>query len=314
MVIDIAPSPVDVPVPSEAPGEPAPPPRRAGPPAPRVLTVVLAAVMTLSAMTVFFGVFVYGLSGLQEQRSQHQLYAQFRGLVDPSSPVAPRIGGAIPAGTPVALVDAPRIGLHDVVVVEGTSPGDLLAGPGHLASSPLPGQVGESVIVGKSTTAGAPFRSITRLHRGDVVTVRTGQGKFRYVVQTLVPAGRRPPPVRRGGSELVLVTSAGSTGAAGGLAPSHLVYVDARLRGQARPVPPHQPRTEAGSEVPGHSDPGAWPLVVAWLAGLAAATAATWWLWARWGLLRTWLIGAPVLLGILWGLGNEAMRLLPNTY
>ncbi len=70
----------------------------------------------------------------------------------------------------------------------------------------------------------------------------------------------------------------------------------------------------SASDVPGQADPGAWPFVVLWLAGLAAASAAVWWLWSRWGLLRTWLVGAPVLLALLWALSNEAMRLLPNVY
>jgi len=70
----------------------------------------------------------------------------------------------------------------------------------------------------------------------------------------------------------------------------------------------------AATEVPGQADPGAWPFVVLWLAGLAAASAAVWWLWARWGLLRTWIVGAPILLALLWAMSNEAMRLLPNVY
>jgi len=313
MVIGVAPDPVEAPAADESTAEPASARRRVGPPAPGLLTVALSAVMVLGAVTVFFGVFAYGLSGLQEQRSQHQLYAQFRGLLSPSSPVAPSIGGAIPSGEPVALLDAPQAGLDNVVAVEGTSSGDLLAGPGHLGNTPLPGQVGESVIVGKSTTAGSPFRSVTNLRRGDTVTVRTGQGDFHYVVQGRTLAGRRPPAVRSGGSELVLVTAVGAGGTPG-LDPSHLVYVDANLHGKAVAVPRHQPRTVATSELPGHSDPGAWPLVLLWLLVLGAATAATWWLWSRWGLLRTWLIGAPVMLGILWLFSNEAMRLLPNTY
>ena len=312
MVIDIAPVPAEAPAPPDPSEEPAPSPQRVGPPAPGLVTIALSAVMVLGVVTVFFGLFAFGLSGLQEERSQHLLYAQFRGLVNPSSPVAPRVGGAIPAGTPVALVDVPRIGLHDVVIVEGTSSGVLLAGPGHLRSSPLPGQVGQSVIVGKSTTAGAPFASLGELRRGDAITVRTGQGKFDYVVRGLVPAGERPPPVRGGGSALLLTTS-GSVGS-GGVTPSHLIYVDAVLHGKAVPVPAHQPRTVATSELPGHSDPGSWPLFAGWLAAVIAGTAATWWLWARWRLLRTWLIAAPILLGLLWGLSNAGMRFLPNTY
>jgi hypothetical protein len=37
-------------------------------------------------------------------------------------------------------------------------------------------------------------------------------------------------------------------------------------------------------------------------------------LWSFWGLLRTWIVAAPVLLGILWALSDEAIRLLPNVY
>ena len=69
------------------------------------------------------------------------------------------------------LADA---GLENVVVVEGTSSSDLLEGPGHLRDSPLPGQLGESIVMGKSATAGAPFGGIARLRKGDVINVTTG--------------------------------------------------------------------------------------------------------------------------------------------
>jgi sortase A len=313
MVSEVAPAPSEDQTPAAPETEDALPALRSGPPIPGPITIVFSVVLFLSIVAVFFGVFAYGLSGLQEQRSQHQLYAVFRGLLDPSSPIAPSVGGAIPAGTPVALIDAPRAGLHDVVVVEGTSPADLLAGPGHLRSSPLPGQSGESILLGRSSTAGAPFRQITQLRRGDVVTVRTGQGKFRYMVKGHLAPGSRPPTIRSDDSLLVLGTSAGA-GTLDGLTASHLVYVDAELQGKALPLQPHQPRSVSSDELPGHSDPGAWPLAAVWLLVLLLASAATWWLWARWGLLRTWLIGAPVLLGILWALANEGMRLLPNVY
>ena len=278
-----------------------------------MLVIVLAVVLFASVVVAFLGVFAYGLSGLQEHRSQQQLYAEFRQLLAPASIVAPSTGGHIAAGTPVALLNAPAAGIHNVMVVEGTSSGDLLEGPGHLPDTPLPGQGGEAVLVGKSTTAGAPFAHVTLLRKGDLVTVRTGQGLFRFTVEgTLVPGTHQAAiPADRG--RLVLVTSAGSAGT-GGLAASQLVYVEARLQGKAVAAPPHRPTTVSASDVPGQADPGAWPLVVLWLAGLAAASAAVWWLWSRWGLLRTWLVGAPVLLALLWALSNEAMRLLPNVY
>jgi sortase A len=219
----------------------------------------------------------------------------------------------IPAGTPVALLSAPRAGLHDVVVVEGTSSGTLLVGPGHLSDTPLPGQAGNAVVLGKSATAGAPFAGIAQLRRGDVITVRTGQGSFRYTVQGRVPADGRLPAIPPTSGLLTLGTSAGS-GSLGRLASDHLVYVDARLQGTAVGAPHGRPTSVPSPDLPGHIDPGAWPWVGLWLVLLAAGTAATWWLWSRWGILQTWLVGAPVLFALLWGLSDEAMRLLPNVY
>jgi sortase A len=293
------------------PAEPTTP--TAGPPRPGALVIVLALLLFVSVVAAFLGVFAYGLSGLQEHRSQQQLYAQFRGLLAPASTVAPSIGGVIATGTPVALVNAPAAGIHDVVVIEGTSSGDLLQGPGHLADTPLPGQGGEAVLVGKSTTAGAPFAHLARLHRGDVITVRTGQGEFHFVVRGPILPGLHQPAIPADQGRLVLVTSAGR-GGEGGLEPSQTLDVEATLKGKAVAAPHHRPQSVAQSDLPGQTDPAAWPFVALWLAGLVLASAAVWWLWSRWGILRAWVVGAPVLLALLWGLSNEAMRLLPNVY
>jgi sortase A len=219
----------------------------------------------------------------------------------------------IPKGSPVALINSPRAGLHNVIVVEGTTGGDLQKGPGHLPNTPLPGQAGESVVMGKGITAGAPFGGITRLRQGDVITVRTGQGYFHFVVEgRLVPGGKRPV-VPGNVSLLTLVTSTGS-GLMGRLTPRHVIYVEAKLHGKAVTAPRGRPKSVLPAEVQGHNDPGAWLYVGLWSLALVAGTVAFWRLWSRWGLLRTWLVGAPVLFGILWGLSDEAMRLLPNIY
>ena len=288
-------------------------PARSGPPLPGVVPIALSAVMVLSIAALFVALFAFGLSGFQEQRSQHQLYATFRGLVDPASIIAPKIGGDIPVGYPVALVNAPSVGMHNVMVVEGTSSGTLLDGPGHLRNTPLPGQPGEPVLMGKGVTAGAPFGAVNRLHKGDVVTVLTGQGTFRYVVGGRLAPGAVPPSIRSDQSLLVLVTSSGSGGLSG-VVPDHLTYVDAKLEGKVVPAPHGRPRAVTTAELPGHIEVGAWPFVVLWLLALGVGSVLFWRLWAYWGLLRTWLIGAPVLVAILWGLSNEAMRLVPNVY
>ncbi|MGC9961858.1 MAG: class E sortase [Acidimicrobiales bacterium] len=280
---------------------------------PGALAIVLAALTAFGVVACFFGAFAYGFSALQEQRSQQQLYAAFRGLVDPSSAIAPSIGGSIKPGTPIAVLNSPAAGLHNVVVVEGTSASNLLAGPGHLPDSPLPGQVGESIVMGRSTTAGAPFGGITRLRGGDVITVTTGQGTFAFRVNGQLVADQPLPDISTTGAVLTLVTSAGS-GWLGRLAGNHLVYVDALLQGKSVAAPTGRPTAVSPVDVQGRSDPTAWPFVVFWLQALLVGSIALVWLWSRWGRAQAWLVGAPVMFAILWGLSTEAMRLLPNVY
>jgi sortase A len=273
--------------------------------------VGLCAITVVSALALFLVVFGIGCSTLGEQRAQHQLYAKLRGLLDPASPTSPAIGGVIPPGTPVALLAAPTAGIRDTVVVEGTASGDLLAGPGHLRDTVLPGQQGQSILFGKSLTAGAPFAHIAALHRGDVVTAITGQGRFSYdVVGTRIP-GDPVPTVPAGGGLLTLVTSSGPQGV-GRLAPDKLVYVDATLRGTPVAAAPGSPLAVPVSELPGRSDPSAWPLVVIWLIALVFSATASAWAWWRWGRWKTWLVGGALVVGALYGAAGEAMRLLPN--
>jgi sortase A len=300
-----------------APGDAVDPGRattvRTGPPHPGLLAVALAMVMICCVQVAFLWVFAYGLSSVQEQRSQHLLYERFRGALDPSSPDGPSIGGTIRPGTPVALINAPVAGLHNVVVVEGTSSADLLAGPGHRRDTPLPGQPGESMLMGRSTTSGAPFRNLYRLSRGDVIAVRTGQGYFRYTVTGRLSPKSTPPPVPADSSLLVMVTSSSS----GGFAdppPGGLLYVEARLRGPAVTAPPGRPASVRADEIQGRGDTSAWPDAGVWLAALIAASAFAWFLWSRLGMLRAWLVAAPILLWVMWELSNTVMGLLPNVY
>ena len=272
-------------------------------------------VLFASVVAAFLGVFAYGLSGVQEHRSQQQLYAQFRGLLAPASLVAPSIGGAIAAGTPVALLSAPAAGIHDVVVdrghLVGRSPPRSRAPCRHPAA-----RTGRRGGPGGQEHDGR--RTLRATWPGSAGAIRLRCAPARACSASPC-AGRIPPgthqqaiPANQG--RLVLVTSAGAGGVGG---PGALP--DGRRRGhaaQARPSLRRRtgPRPWRYPNVPGQSDPAAWPFVGLWLAGLAVASAAVWWLWSRWGILRAWIIGAPVLLALLWGLSNEAMRLLPNVY
>jgi sortase A len=297
------------------PASPPAAPPAAAPAAPRRLpTAPLVAVTVASALSVlmlFLVAFGLGLSALQEQRAQHQLYAELRGLFSPSSPLAPPVGGVIEPGTPVALLNAPAAGLHNTVVVEGTSAGDLMSGPGHLRDSVLPGQIGQSILLGRSLTAGGPFGALMRLHAGDRISVTTGQGHFNYSVVDIRGTGSPLPAEPTGSSLLTLVTSGGN-GWLGKLAPSSVRYVDATLQGKAIDAPLGRPVAVPTAELPGRGDPSSWPFVVLWLQGLVLVTVGMVWAWTRWGRWQTWLVGVSLLLGVLWGLSEQTMRLLPN--
>ena len=276
-----------------------------------LLLTILSGIVALSAVVAFFVVFAFGLSSVQEHRNQTQLYGELRGLLDPSSTVAPWIGGTIPAGAPVALLNSAAAGLHDVVVVQGSSSSQMRNGPGHLPDSPLPGQVGDSLVIGRSSTSGAPFWGLDRLRKGDLLTVTTGQGSFHFRIEDQRVAGGPLPTIPPSGSILTLVTSTGS-GLLGSITNGQLLYVDAALQGTAVVTPKGQPRTVATAEIQGKSDLAALPWVLAWLAGLVLALAASVLLISRWGWRRSWLLVAPLVLAVLWGLSTELLALVPN--
>ena len=303
--------------------------RSARPPVPSAIAISLTSIVSLGVVALFLVVYAVGFSAAQEQRGQHQLYAQFRGLLDPDSPIAPATGGTIAPHTPIAMINAGAAGMHRLIVVEGTSSADLLDGPGHLRDTPLPGQPGDSVLVGKDLTSGGPFRHLTSFAAGDAAHADHRPGVFTYRVLDVRRKGDPIQPVASGSAELTLISATGS-GLLGQVAPSRLVYVDALLQGS--PVQPSGQHPEAvpSAELPGHSDPGAWPFVLLWvqallIAGVGTAVAA--WMWSRSGddggdgadvldrrrgMWRAWLLGAPVIFGVLWGLATECSRLLPN--
>jgi sortase A len=258
-----------------------------------------------SGLALFFVVFLLVLSPLQQSRAQSVLYTQFRSEL--AAATAPFGVQPIDAGSPVALIDIPAIGMRQVVV-EGTSGGDLRSGPGHLSATPLPGQLGTSVLFGRSTTYGGPFGDLVHLRPGTPLQVTTGQGLFQYRVEDVRSDGDpQPPALKASQSRLLLVTT--DRGTLGALS---TVYVDALLTSTSAPTPPHSVVPVPAAENEMASDPsGLLPLAL-WLLALVAAAAFAAWGIARWGKAQTWLIAAPILFVALWGASDNAALLLPN--
>jgi sortase A len=270
--------------------------------------VVVWVSLSCALLCVWIVGYALGVSGLSQARSQEELYGQFREQL--ALATAP-IGGEIPRGDPVALLEAPSIHLRQVVV-EGTTSGELRSGPGHRRNTPLPGQPGTSVVYGHAAIFGGPFRSITQLKSDDVITATTGQGRFEYRVNGVRRAkDPLPVPLQQGGGRLTLVTAEGH-GWRTGWAPDQVVYVDATLVGNTQLGTPGRPRSVTTSEFAMQADPEAFIPLVLWLQVLAlAATAAVVTRW-RWGGVQTWFVGVPVLLAGLWGMAEAMTQLLPN--
>lgn len=284
-------------------------PRRAKRPS-RAAAIAAASLVGLAGLALWFLFFSLVLTSLQQHGSQARLYARLREeLANATAP----LGGYITNGSPVALLDAHIPGMESLVVVEGTSSGDLMLGPGHRRDTPLPGQRGTSVIFGRSVTYGAPFRSLSHLAVGDRIDVTTGQGRFAFRVEDLRgPGDPLPPPVGSDGSRLTMVTAA-SSGWRSGWAPDHAMYVDASLiDADPVPAPAGRPTTILPNEHAMAGDGSARTLALFWLQEVVLVGAAFIWARRRWGPWQTWIAGVPLALGVLWGAAGAGLRLWPN--
>jgi sortase A len=269
---------------------------------------VLAIVAVLS---LSFLIELTLLGNLRHDRDQAQLAAEFRiELAKGIAPVGPvdEANTRLALGTPVALLEIPRLQLREVVV-EGTSSGPLMSGPGHRRDTPLPGQVGTSVIVGRRATYGGPFRSIGQLRAGDEIMATTGQGKNSFAVLGVRHAGDPlPPALLRGQGRLILVTTDGPS-----LRPTDVLRVDTELTSAAQPRPAQLPaQALLAAEAAMAGDRSALLGVVGWSVLLVAAAIATVWVRFRAGLWPAWVIGVPVLITLGLLVTDEIAAMLPN--
>jgi sortase A len=265
----------------------------------------------MAATCIWVMVYLIALSPFFEARAQVVRYGDLRQTL--ALQTAP-IGGLIAPGTPVALVSIPAIGVHDVVVSEGTSSSDLQYGPGHRRDTPLPGQIGTSVLFAKGATFGGPFRNLDKLRASDLITVTTGQGAFTYQIHGVRKAGDPlPPPPASGSGRLVLVSAFGD-GPLGNYAPSGLIFVDADLKSPAQQFPAQHPSMVPESESAFSGDSSGILNLCLSLPLLIAGLVVVVWMRQRWGGWQAWIVGLPIILAGAWLSGLAAAALLPNLY
>jgi len=286
--------------------------RRAVPPLSSRLQVLRTALVLVSVLSVALLAQLLVVSGLQERASQQKAFAELRSeLARGTAPLGPSDsnGVMLHAGAPVAYLEIPKIGLHQVVG-EGTSAAVLYRGPGHRRDTVLPGQIGTSVIFGRHSLYGGPFGDLTAVRKGDPIVVTTGQGAFTYHVVDVRAAGSAAPAGPRvGSSRLVLETATVSSFEATGV-----VAVDADLSGTAvgGPSPAVSTAALAPQERALASDlQPPWALVL-WLQALIVLSIGLVWAWHRWGRAQAWVVFFPPLLLVGLAAVGEAARLLPN--
>ncbi len=99
------------------------------------------------------------------------------------------------AGKALGRIVIKRIKM-DQTVVEGADKESLKTGPGHYASTPMPGQPGNAAIACHRTTYGAPCFNLQLVRPGDEILVQTLQGKFRYIVEKQWVVSPKGPDAR----------------------------------------------------------------------------------------------------------------------
>jgi sortase A len=132
-------------------------------------------------------------------------------ITSPDAPIPTILLEAKPEiGDAFAIIRIPSIErlAQGWAVVEGVSRRTLRAGAGHMPSTPLPGQPGNSVISGHRTTYGAPFHELDTLVEGDIIEVETALGFHTYSVTGIEIVTPRDLWVieDRGGATLTLTT------------------------------------------------------------------------------------------------------------
>ncbi|WP_308298793.1 class E sortase [Streptomyces sp. GESEQ-35] len=299
--------PPDPPPPTEEPKQETPrPPARPG------LALAGAAMCVLAAVLLGFAANLTVVGHLQHARDQQTAYDELRRqLALGTAPVGQRDfeGALLKHGAPVALLSIPALEIQEVVA-EGTTSTVLMSGPGHRRDTPLPGQAGTVVIMGRQWAYGSPFNHIHNLPVGTRFELTTGQGKSVYEVTGIRNAGDELPVVPGAGQgRLTLITSTGAP-----YTPSGVVRVDAKLLTPVQPNPPRDLRSGwiASSEQALGTDGNAWLAVFLWTQGLLLASLIAVFAYRMWGRWQTWICAGPLLAALGLADSQAIAALLPN--
>lgn len=227
----------------------------------RIATIALAVVGVVAAL---FALFDGPVAGAWNKTRRQQLASQW-------SATRPHVG----RGNAVALLQIPGLRLN-LPIAEGDTPQQLRSGPGHRVGTPMPGDVGNSVVVGHGAAWGGPFAHLGELKRGDLIAMQTKSasgpiGVFKVLSVRTISGNDVSPFLGSTDRRLTLVAGTGGRFSDTRIA---VTAVSGKVGREVNASPPAYATTSGGSAI--------WNAEVGFaLAGIALAAGLVLWMRSR---------------------------------
>jgi sortase A len=259
-----------------------------------IVGVVLGWLVTT---LICFTVTVYAFGPMLANNDQRSALGDIKAQIAKAVGETQSLFGAAPVtkppefGSPVAVLEVPKLGLRQVVL-EGVSPRETASGPGHVPGTSGLGQAGNAAVVGRYAGYGAPFSNLGKLAVGDEIVVATTQGKSVYQVTDTAtrPLNADGDYGRTDNDRLTLVTSASRWP----WASERATVVTAVIEG--KPFRPSPQNGRAGAQDGRSGDPTGWAQLILTFGGFVAVAVGATYAYRRWRPRSTYIMTAPALL------------------
>ncbi len=262
----------------------------------RSIAVVLLVVSLVVAFAAWFG----GARFAAEQERAFSAYDRTVPLIADNT-IAEQ---PWPAGVPVAKIRFPKFD-RNLAVFPGGSRSDLERGPAYDPSTTFPGELGNSVIIGRRTTYGAPFSRVGELIAGDQLLLSTPAGNLAFRVTSNDELDHKDGRIYEASSDrqLTLVTNGGLISPTRVRVVKAVAYAGSFDRSVREPV---------RAKVVQRSFAPALFLLIAGVAALLVVAAVRW-LPALYTRRTSWVLVLPFLAALSVPLARELLLLLPRT-
>ncbi|HSV38935.1 MAG TPA: sortase [Nocardioidaceae bacterium] len=288
-----------------------PPPAR---PATSVSSQLLGSVGTLVALMLLTFVAEMALVGpVRHARQQNVLYQELRATMAAGTTPTGQLdfeGNPVQFGTPVGLLSIPSLGIREVML-EGTTSGVLMDGIGHRRDTPMPGQPGVSLVMGRQAAYGGPFGNLADIELDSEIAVRTAQGPMLFRVTAVRYPGDPQLPPDPEVASLTLITATGTP-----FLPEDVVRIDAVLDEEFEVLPAptrvYGTSTLVDAEQSMAGDLRTLLPLLLWSQLLLILAALLAWVRTVWGRWQSWIVVVPVMSAVGLQVSHLVAQLLPN--